>query len=54
MLSIFSDMMNTATRTDRWSPPDHWNSQRAPRAKAQHERQEAERHQRAYGKVGMR
>lgn len=41
MLSLFSDVMKVATRQERWSPPDYWNNQRAPRSNAQREREEA-------------
>jgi hypothetical protein len=29
MLNIFANMMNVATRQDRWGAPDHWRDRRA-------------------------
>lgn len=41
MLSLFANVMNTATRQDEWTRPDHRSNQSSLRSNAQHERQEA-------------
>ena len=54
MLSIFADMMNTATRQDRWDPPDHWRGPRRRNGLTEAQHAEIERHRLQASLTGWR
>lgn len=54
MLSILSNVLKTATRQDRWDPPDHWRDRPRQGGLTELQREEIERHRLQASLLGWR